>query len=255
MTIGTVPRGTLLDVADELLGYARGRLAKAALPAGIAARDALVEPFAVDLAAYFDAMSERVLGTVRKALEIEWDPEDVDWTVETEELGKVLVRWFTTLGETAFAAVADQLGIELRFNTRLSPAKEILDRVGVQVSGIQTVSRAILSDAVGRSISAGESVDDLRGTLRDLFGNWSASRAQTIALSETATVYNLSATAGYREAGLVDEVDVFDGPECGWTEHDDPDLADGSRRSLDDADEYPTAHPNCQRAFGPVVTR
>ena len=48
-------------------------------------------------------------------------------------------------------------------------------------------------------------------------------------------------------------VQVYDGPECGWTEHDDPDLADGSLRTLEEADEYPLSHPHCQRAFGPVV--
>jgi hypothetical protein len=78
------------------------------------------------------------------------------------------------------------------------------------------------------------------------------SRAFTVARTETAIAYNSTATAAYRDSGIVDQVEVFDGPECGWTEHDDPDMADGSIRTLDEADEYDVAHPNCLRAFAPV---
>ena len=42
-------------------------------------------------------------------------------------------------------------------------------------------------------------------------------------------------------------------PTAGGPSHDDPDHANGSNRTLDDAREWPTSHPHCQRAFGPVV--
>jgi hypothetical protein len=250
------PRGVTLDAVDELLVYARAQLAKASMPDALDARDALVEPFAADLAEYFDAMAERVLGTVRKALEIEWNPaDDVAWTVEDGELGRVLARWYVELGETAYAAVADQLAIELRFDVRVSPAKELIATVGDRVAGISETSRQVLAGRVEASIRAGESIDDLRATLRDLFADWSSSRATTIALTETATVYNQAALGGYVASGLVDGVMVFDGADCGWTSHTDPDLAAGTIRTLDEAKAYPTAHPRCQRAFGPVVAR
>lgn len=245
----------LHGLVHDLERYARGRLAKAALPASIAARDALVDPFAAEVADYFSAFAEHALGTVRKAVEIEWSPDDLDWTVLDEELGKVLARWYLDLGETAFAGVGEQLGVELRFDVRISPAKEILDGVGVQVRGINDTSRQVLADAVDRSIGAGESVDDLRATLRDLFDSWSSSRARTIALTETATVYNQAALGGYAASGLVERVTVFDGADCGWTSHGDPDLAAGSTRTLDEAKAQPISHPNCQRAFGAVVSR
>lgn len=246
----------LLPVVAELERYARGRLAKAALPSGIAARDAMVEPFAADLAAYFDAMGKRVLGTVHKALEIGWDPaDDIDWTIEDDELTTVLARWYATLGKTAFAAVADQLAIELRWDLNARPVAAILDRVGTRVVGIGETSRELLAGIVQRATEQGLSIEQLIPQLEEAFTSWSTGRAATVALTETANAYNLASSAGYAASGLVDEVEIFDGPECGWTEHDDPDLADGSIRTLDDFDEYPTAHPNCQRAAGPVVAR
>jgi hypothetical protein len=246
----------LTALVDDLVVHARGRLAKASLPGAIAARDALVAPFAADLADYFDAMSKRVLGTVSKALEIGWDPaDDVDWTVEDEELTKVLARWYAVLGETAFAGVADQLAIELRWDLSARPVAAILDRVGTRVVDISETSRELLAGIVQRATEQGLSVDQLIPQLEDAFASWSTSRAATVALTETANAYNLAAAAGYAASGLVDEVEIFDGAECGWDGHDDPDLADGSIRTLEEFTDMPISHPNCQRAAGPVVVR
>lgn len=38
---------------------------------------------------------------------------------------------------------------------------------------------------------------------------------------------------------------------CGWTQHDDDDLAHGSIRSAEEAAHYVIAHPRCRRSFGP----
>lgn len=45
------------------------------------------------------------------------------------------------------------------------------------------------------------------------------------------------------------EVIAFDGDDCGWTSHDDPDKADGASVNLTFAKKYPKAHPHCQRTF------
>ncbi|MFG3244210.1 hypothetical protein [Streptomyces sp. NPDC048157] len=42
-----------------------------------------------------------------------------------------------------------------------------------------------------------------------------------------------------------------DGPECGFTNHADTDHADGTIRSIDDADTYPLAHHGCVRSWIP----
>ncbi len=255
-----VPRGTLLELADEMLAFARGRLAKATQPAALRARETLfaeAQPaMAGELVELFDGLLARA--GVRKDVAFPLDPDaDVDWEDEKSRLRVVLERWYVLMGEAAYAALGEQLGLELTFDLAAASTKGVRALIGIHVASITDTLLELLRNRVEDAIARGLSVEQLvAGTdagpgRRDLFGP----RAQTIALTETATAYNLTSSAGYRESGLIDEVDVFDGPECGWTEHDDPDPADGSRRTLDEADAYPVAHPNCQRAFGPVVAR
>lgn len=49
----------------------------------------------------------------------------------------------------------------------------------------------------------------------------------------------------------VEWLEVRDGPECGWTSHDDPDRANRTLRTVQDALAYPSAHPHCVREFLP----
>lgn len=49
----------------------------------------------------------------------------------------------------------------------------------------------------------------------------------------------------------VEFYEVFDGPGCGWTAHDDPGKANGSIRTVSACRQFPIAHPNCRRSFGP----
>lgn len=74
--------------------------------------------------------------------------------------------------------------------------------------------------------------------------------AETVARTVTAQAYNEGTFTQADDDGF-GWMEVQDGPECGWTEHDDPDLADGSVRSLDDCRDYPISHPNCARGFFP----
>jgi hypothetical protein len=244
-------------VAGELERYARSQLAKATLPKLLSDRAALfadVAPgFARDLREYFTALLSRA--GVRKDVAFPLDPDGIDWVAEADELEQVLRRWYVPLGEGAFAATGAQLGVELTFDLDAASTARVRSRLGNQVTGINDVTRQILRDKVDTAIERGYSIDELVDGVDDFTGldELFGSRADTIALTETATAYNTASIAGYEDSGLVETVEVFDGPECGWTEHDDEDLADGSIRTLDEADDYPVSHPNCQRAFGPVV--
>jgi plasmid stabilization system protein ParE len=46
-------------------------------------------------------------------------------------------------------------------------------------------------------------------------------------------------------------VEVRDGADCGWTSHDDPDRANRTLRTVQDALAHASAHPHCQREFLP----
>ncbi|MEU5385520.1 hypothetical protein [Kitasatospora cineracea] len=73
--------------------------------------------------------------------------------------------------------------------------------------------------------------------------------AEAATLARTAVAYNTGTLTVAREHG-VQYVEVFDGYDCGWTSHPDPDKATRTLRTVEDAAEWPISHPRCTRAFG-----
>lgn len=73
--------------------------------------------------------------------------------------------------------------------------------------------------------------------------------AEAATLAKSGVAYNAGTLSVGREAG-VRVVEVFDGADCGWTSHTDPDKATRSLRSLEEAAQWPISHPRCGRAFG-----
>ncbi|WP_411142332.1 hypothetical protein [Streptomyces sp. x-80] len=74
--------------------------------------------------------------------------------------------------------------------------------------------------------------------------------AEAATLAKSAVAYNAGTLNSTRLAG-VDYVEVFDGFDCGWISHTDPDKANGTLRTIEDAAAAPISHPRCRRAFGP----
>ncbi|WP_053686958.1 hypothetical protein [Streptomyces sp. IGB124] len=74
--------------------------------------------------------------------------------------------------------------------------------------------------------------------------------AEAATLTKSAVAYNAGTLNRTREAG-VRYVEVFDGMDCGWVSHQDPDKAARTIRSVEEAAEFPIAHPRCRRSFGP----
>ncbi|MFI1100268.1 hypothetical protein [Streptomyces melanogenes] len=74
--------------------------------------------------------------------------------------------------------------------------------------------------------------------------------AEAATLTKSAVAYNTGTLNRTREAGVA-MVEVFDGLDCGWTSHQDPDKAARTLRAVEDAAEWPISHPRCRRAFGP----
>jgi len=179
-------------------------------------------------------------------------------SVLTRELKGILDKQYLSMTQTVWEdVVGAQIGRRLDFDLNARGVERILEKVGTRITQINEASQRMIATRVEAEIRAGSNADRLEERLGDLLRSWGedGGRAHIIALTESGFAYNYAATEGYRESGIVEMVQVYDGPECGWTEHDDPDLADGSTRTLDEADEYPLAHPHCQRAFGPVVLR
>ncbi|HEY3315193.1 MAG TPA: phage portal protein, partial [Bacillota bacterium] len=98
---------------------------------------------------------------------------------------------------------------------------------------ITETTRQAIRDEVERGLAESLSAVDLAEELRSSHA-FSASRATTIARTESGTAYNRGAIDGYRDSGVVDEVEVFDGDydaEC--------QAANGQIWTLDEAEANP----------------
>lgn len=78
-------------------------------------------------------------------------------------------------------------------------------------------------------------------------GSW-ASAALTW---QAVTTANTAACRTALDELGVDFVEVRDGADCGWTSHNDPDRANRTLRTIQDALAHGVAHPHCQREFLP----
>lgn len=204
--------------------------------------------------------------------------QTLDWKEEARLLAKILEPAYAEIAEATFGIASDQVGVSIAFDLSERNIGAIIDEVGLRVTQINESSRDAIRALVKREIESGSNADRLQDQLRTLTRSWAGltgpvsmseedrrrlsaseamarSRAHSISLTETGNAYNKSSLAAYRESGLVTRVVVYDGADCGWEAHDDPDLAAGSSRSLDEAAGHPLSHPHCQRAFGPQVER
>lgn len=66
--------------------------------------------------------------------------------------------------------------------------------------------------------------------------------------TKTAVAFNAGTLETLGSVG-VGWVEVLDGSACGWTNHEDGDKANGTIRSLREAQAHPLAHPRCRRSF------
>lgn len=73
--------------------------------------------------------------------------------------------------------------------------------------------------------------------------------AEMVLRSNGARAYNMGFLETARKGDKDRMFQVIDGPNCGWTSHDDSEVANGKIVTADQALSYPVAHPNCVRTF------
>lgn len=209
----------------------------------------------------------------------------VGWDAEARILTSSVEPIYLDLGDQAYRAVSADLSSVVSYDLNARELRAVQKEVGRRITEVTDTSRTRIASLVTDGLEKGLSVEQIvRGVkpgttsvrgpipafpgIRGLVDSWSStgqgarlgpgtgptsSRSYLIALTETGNAFNKSAIAGYRDSGLVDFVEVFDGSECGWTSHDDPDKAHGKIVTLDEAADHPLSHPRCQRAFGAAL--
>lgn len=177
---------------------------------------------------------------------------------------------YAQIGDATFQAVSDQLGVTVGWNLDDPYALALLDAGGTNAGLVDIDGQT--QDAIFQALQDGRDNGDGIPALMDRIQQYVSGdalypgiaaeqgsdaaaryRAQVIARTETRNAQNLSSILAYQKSEIVGGVLVFDGDGCGWRSHDDPDIADGSQRTLDEAYNQPLAHPQCVRAFAPIV--
>jgi hypothetical protein len=209
----------------------------------------------------------------------------IGWDAEARILTSAVEPIYLDLGAEAYQAVSNDLASTVSYDLNARQLSTIRTQVARQITAVTDTSRTRIATLVTDGLEKGLSVEQIvRGVkpmtftvrgkvpyfpgIKGLVDSWAStgtgarlgpgtgptsSRSYLIALTETGQAFNRASINAYASSGLVDFVEVFDGAGCGWTKHDDPDLAHGSVRTLEDAASHPLAHPRCQRAFGAAL--
>lgn len=204
----------------------------------------------------------------------DFDPDDVEWKAGQaawpgvtysvpeydafeKKLEQVLTKEWIKVGGISLKGVQANLGITIAFdlNERLLP-KGIIAR---QVTKVSQTTQVAIGNTIKQGIADGVHPSVIAKRMRDQLGgyagleNLSKSRAYTIARTETANAFNVGAILGYQKSGLISQARCIDSPDCGWQGHNDSEKANGKVVDLSVAMVHPISHPNCVRAWAPVV--
>jgi len=231
-----------------------------------AVREAVASPMEKKLDAFFVDLAKRAVERAGKALKARKggglpDPEDLITGDDEEELTGLVKGFYITLLQETWPLINSELGVRLAFDLADPIVVGVLKTAAGRVKGINEATletvRVLLQQGAERGWSiqhlvAGDPENGIPG-LQDAIEETYKNRASTIARTELGTAQNTAATGRYRDAGVTDVI-VMDGDRCGWLEHDDPDQAEGSIRTLEEAEANPLSHPNCVRAWGAYFT-
>src|SRR5262245_16725956 len=198
-------------------------------------------PMTADVHAHLLAQQSallRRLGAGEKEIRRLPDPEE-------QGLTAILETWYARVLRSVQALAEDEIGAA--FDLPNEAARAYLQLAGANVQGITDTTRAALAEALVAGQTAGEGVEQLAARIRDLpaFGQ---ARARMIARTELGYATQYAAVDSYRASGLVTHVEVLDGDHDGACA-----AANGSRWTLEHARAHPLEHPNCVRAFAPVI--
>ncbi len=219
-----------------------------------------------ELDSYFAKQADRVVERILKqgssalGLYVEtkqkypFDADDLMPKSEDRELAKILQPRVLQAAESAWEASAAEFGIDAAFDVSNPEVRSLLaEASSKRVVNITDATRDVLRRLLAEGAELGLSPAQLANGSGDFAGVRSAveetykNRAMAIARTEMGWSANGGANALYRSEGIK-EVEVFDG------DFDDAcQEANGSTWTIAKADANPLEHPNCQRAFAPVV--
>jgi hypothetical protein len=205
----------------------------------------MVSQCANDVQAYLTAQQSEVLRQIAEQSKARGSKLRINWPrvqEDYEALRGVLEPWY----KRALVAVHDVVQDVLDTRYELSGADErtYLRSAGLNIRGINDVTRASVTQALKTSVELDESVEELTTRIMGL-DVFSATRSHLIAATELAQATNLSQVESYRASSVVVGILVTDGDlDTVCAEMNGKRIRIGEARSIP-----PLGHPNCRRRF------
>jgi hypothetical protein len=194
------------------------------------------------------AMASDFEGELRDTYRAFADDHDYNFSEHEAGVKTLLSEYYPELFQAAYHDARDDHDLSVEWDVHNPQVvKAINALVGDHVKGITDTTKETLKDLVDVQTQAGLSPAQLARLIVEQGITDSKSRAETIAITESATAYNHGALLAYKDAG-VGEVTVLDGDgdaQCA--------AAHGQRWTVEKAQGNAIAHPRCRRAFAPVM--
>ena len=169
-------------------------------------------------------------------------------------LAPTLTRIYLRQTGAAWAAAGDTLALDAAFDVDNPFIQGVLGTIADLAKGIAETTRDDIRLLVGTAADEGWSVERLAEAIREKALIASATRAEMIAVTETARAYSLGSKAAYQASGVVEAMEWLTAPDCC---EDVCAPLNGKRVALDgafaDGITEPPAHPRCRCTLLPVV--
>jgi SPP1 gp7 family putative phage head morphogenesis protein len=169
-------------------------------------------------------------------------------------LAALLRPFWAQLLESAFLDAAETPEIAVAFDLANPFVQTVLAQLAAKVVAVTATTRSEIQDLVGRQAAEGWSMETLASEIAGLAETRSATRATTIARTESASAYTQGSIAAYKASGVVDRVQWLIGP------HSCDDCLALADQVVALGAEFapgvsgPPYHPNCTCALAPVLS-
>ena len=179
---------------------------------------------------------------------------DAASALRSRGMSRALTRLWASALKRGLDAASAATDVPLEYDPTDPDIRAMFGEVATRIRDIEAETERRVRSYVERAREQGLGINGLAGLIReDASGAFGRKRARTIARTESAVGYNRSSVLGWKKSGRVTEATALDGPECGLTGHGVGEPVNGRTFPLEVAEKHPVAHPNCVRAWSPVI--
>lgn len=173
--------------------------------------------------------------------------EGYGWEGSADDLEERMRDFYPGVMKLAYEQTGRTLPVDVAFDLSNPAIKKTIRQLAKKVRNVTETTREEIRAIIDRGTEAGLAPSEMAKQIRERGEIASKTRSLTIARTESAVAYSTGTVLACKEAGIekVEVLDSDDDEECA--------AANGQIWTLEEAQANPIAHPNCTRAFAPVV--